>query len=275
MVSFVIIIPTHNGINAGLEKLLISIKSQSVQPEKIYIIDSSSTDNTVELCKSYGCIVDIIDKSEFNHGLTRQKGIENNSGYDVSVFMTQDILLKDNNTLKTLLLSFENREISATYGRQITYDNASLIEKISRAFNYPELSQLKSKDDIKNLGLHTAFCSDSFAAYRIKDVIKAGGFPTTNFAEDMLLCAKFILEGKKVYYNAESVVYHSHIYSIKSEYMRGKEIGKMHRANKWLLKEFGSAETRGKVLLKSLPFHKKLLYILQSLPKLIGYKLSK
>ena len=122
MVSFVIIIPTYNGISAGLEKLLISIKSQSVQPEKIYIIDSSSTDNTVEVCKSYGCIVDVIDKSDFNHGLTRQKGIENNSGYDVSVFMTQDILLKDNNTLKILLSSFENKEVSATYGRQITYD---------------------------------------------------------------------------------------------------------------------------------------------------------
>ncbi len=275
MVSFVIIIPTYNGVNAGLEKLLISIKNQSVQPEKIYVIDSSSTDNTVELCKSYGCIVDVISKSEFNHGLTRQKGIDNNKQYDIAVFMTQDIILKNNDVLKKLLLSFKNKEVAAVYGRQLANDSSSFIEKISRTFNYPDVSALKSKSDIKRLGLHTAFCSDSFAAYRIKDVIKAGGFPETNFAEDMLLCAKLILDGKKVYYNAEAEVFHSHAYSIKTEYNRGKEIGRMHKNNQWLLKEFGSAENRGKVLLQTLPIHQKILYILQSLPKLTGYKLYK
>ena len=40
----------------------------------------------------------------------------------------------------------------------------------------------------------------------------------------------------------------------------------------WLIDTFGRAENKGKELLHSLSFHKKILYILQALPKLIGYK---
>ena len=97
MSDSVVIIPTYNACNSGIERLLKSIKEQSVVPAKICIIDSSSTDNTVEICRKYGCDITVIDKSSFNHGLTRQMGIDNNNGCDYAVFMTQDILLYDNN----------------------------------------------------------------------------------------------------------------------------------------------------------------------------------
>ena len=269
--SFIIIIPTYNGCNT-IERLLISIKEQSVVPAKICIIDSSSTDNTVEICRKYGCDITVIDKSSFNHGLTRQMGIDNNNGCDYAVFMTQDILLKDNNTIEILLSSFNHEDVSIAYGRQLTDEKSSFIEKVSRQFNYPPNSIVKSKDDIEKYGISTAFCSDSFAAYKIKDLLSVGGFPKTDFAEDMLAAAKIILMGKKVYYNADAEIIHSHPYSIKTEYMRGRAIGKMHKENKWLIDTFGRAESKGKELLNSLPIHKKILYMLQALPKFLGYK---
>ena len=61
--SYIIIIPTYNGEKQGIEDLLISIKNQNMPPEKICIIDSSSTDRTVEICKKYGCDITSIDKS--------------------------------------------------------------------------------------------------------------------------------------------------------------------------------------------------------------------
>ena len=271
--SFIIIIPTYNGCNT-IERLLQSIKKQSIEPEKICIIDSSSTDNTVAICRKYGCDISIIDKISFNHGLTRQMGIDNNKNYDYAVLMTQDILLYDNNTLETLLSSFNHEDVSIAYGRQLTDEKSSFIEKVSRQFNYPPHSIIKSKNDIEKYGISTAFCSDSFAVYKIKDLLSIGGFPKTDFAEDMLIAAKIILMGEKVYYNAEAKVYHSHPYSFKSEYARGKAIGKMHKENKWLIDTFGRAESKGKELLNSLPVHKKILYILQALPKLVGYKMG-
>lgn len=273
--SYIIIIPTYNGEKQGIEDLLISIKNQSMPPEKICIIDSSSTDRTVEICKKYGCDITIINKKDFNHGLTRQLGIDNNKNYDYAMFMTQDILLTDKNTCGTLLSSFEIDDVSAAYGRQLVNDNSSFIEKISRHFNYGETSLLKSKEDIETYGISTAFCSDSFAAYKIADMLSVGGFPKTDFAEDMLISAKLILQGKKVYYNAQAKVIHSHPYSLKAEYARGKAIGKMHKENKWLIDTFGKAEKKGQELLKTLSPFKKLLYILQALPKYIGYKAGK
>ena len=273
--SYIIIIPTYNGEKQGIEDLLISIKNQNMPPEKICIIDSSSTDNTVDICKKYGCDITIIDKKDFNHGLTRQKALDNNKNYDYAIFMTQDILLYDENTCATLLSSFEIDDVSAAYGRQLVNDNSSFIEKVSRHFNYGETSILKSKEDIAKYGLSTAFFSDSFAAYKIADMLSISGFPKTDFAEDMLIAAKLILHGKKVYYNAEAKVYHSHPYSLRAEFERGKSIGKMHKENKWLIDTFGKAEKKGQELLKTLTPFKKLLYIFQALPKYIGYKISK
>lgn len=273
--SYIIIIPTYNGEKQGLENLLISIHNQSLPPEKICIIDSSSTDNTVNICKKYNCDITIINKNDFNHGLTRQLAVNNNKNYDYAIFLTQDVLLNDDNTCRALLSSFNIADVSIAYGRQLVRDNSSFIEKVSRQFNYRETSLLKSKENIAEYGLSTAFCSDSFAAYKIADLLSIGGFPKTDFAEDMLISAKLILKGKKVYYNAEAKVIHSHPYSIKSEYMRGKQIGKMHKENKWLLQTFGKAEKRGKTLLNTLSFYKKILFILQALPKFIGYKVGK
>ncbi len=270
--SFIIIIPTYNAEHAGIENLLKSIKEQSISPDKICIIDSSSTDGTVEICRKYGCDITIIDKGSFNHGLTRQQGIDNNKNYDYAVFMTQDILLKNSCTLEVLLSSFNYDNVAIAYGRQLTNETSSFIEKISRKFNYPEYSIMKSKNDISKYGISTAFCSDSFAAYKIQDLLSVGGFPKTDFAEDMIAAAKIILAGKKVYYNAEAEVYHSHPYSIRAEYERGKAIGTMHKENKWLIDTFGKAENKGKELLKTLSLHKKFIYILQAVPKLIGYK---
>ena len=42
--------------------------------------------------------------------------------------MSQDILLIDNNTLETLLSSFNYEDVSIAYGRQLTDETSSYIE---------------------------------------------------------------------------------------------------------------------------------------------------
>ena len=55
-----------------------------------------------------------------------------------------------------------NEEADATYSRQLTkYNN---IEKYTRENNYPNKSKIKSKKDIKKLGLKTFFFSDASCA---------------------------------------------------------------------------------------------------------------
>lgn len=272
--EFAVIIPTYNGVKDGLENTLTAVKGQNVKPARVFVIDSSSSDGTAELCKRFGCTVHVIDKKDFNHGLTRQLGIDNNKDCDIALFLTQDCVPADNMSFSYLLDAFKNSDVSAAYGRQAAHPSASLLEKISRSFNYPDVSFIKSMEDRDELGIYTPFCSDSFAAYMIKDLLEAGGFPDTDFAEDMLLAAKLLMNNKKIAYVSEAKAFHSHKYSVISEFKRGLSIGKIHKKNRWLPETFGKSERRGYSLIKSVPFYLRPLLAAQAFPKYAGYKIG-
>ena len=60
-----VIIPTRNG-GHYLTSLLSSLKEQSTKPIQILVIDSSSEDSTVEICKSFGVDIIQIDAKAFD-----------------------------------------------------------------------------------------------------------------------------------------------------------------------------------------------------------------
>ena len=273
--QFNLIIPTYNALSGNWFKVLESIGNQTNIPNRKIIIDSSSSDETVNLAKQFGFECHIIPKTKFNHGLTRQFGVDLDKNAKFVIFMTQDVILYNEFAFANLLKIFEDKAIAVAYGRQLTDKTSSMLEKTARNFNYPEKSVVKSMVNIKELGLHTAFCSDSFAAYRTKDLLNIGGFTKTDFGEDMITCAKLLMNSKKSAYVAEALCLHSHAYSIKNEFQRGRAIGRMHKENPWLLKTFGKAESRGKALLSSVPFYYRPILFLQIIPKYSGYLLEK
>ena len=78
----------------------------------------------------------VIPSAAFDHGGTRTKAVKIASG-DVIVFLTQDALPCDNDTLETILKMFDDPSVGAAYGRQIPYEESSLFGKHLRYFNYP------------------------------------------------------------------------------------------------------------------------------------------
>ena len=250
-----LIIPT---LNAGeqFKKLLEQIATQTL-PTKKLIVDSESTDGTAELAKNFGVEVLTIPRKTFNHGATRQFALEyllKNFSLDVIIFLTQDVLLHDDESLARLVKIFgEDQSVGLSYGRQLPHANATNEAKFLRAFNYPPESQLRSFDDRKIFGLKTAFASNSFAAYRVDALAKVGGFPWhVPLSEDMFVAAKMLLEGQKIFYAADAKVYHSHNYTAAQEFRRYVQIGKFHAQESWIRENFGSAEGAGKkfVLMK-------------------------
>src|SRR5574343_280191 len=89
-----LIVPT---LNAGAiwPNWLQALAEQTRQPDRLLLIDSSSTDHTVALARQQGFEIRIIDKPTFNHGGTRQWGLELLHDMDVIVFLTQDAVLAD------------------------------------------------------------------------------------------------------------------------------------------------------------------------------------
>lgn len=280
MKTISIIIPTLNG---GQElKALFPLIPQRSNIEVI-IIDSNSDDDTRQVALSYGAKVMQIEREEFNHGGTRNIAAKEAKG-DILVYMTQDALLYDENTIDELVKVFNNESIAIAYGRQLPHRDAKAFGSFARLFNYSDESLIKAMKDKHKYGLKTVFMSNSFAAYRRDLLEQVGGFPTNVIlGEDMYVASKIIMSGYSIAYVSEAKVYHSHDYSIKKEFQRNFDIGVFHNKESWILDKFSNPEGEGFKLVLSewnylikqkMPYLIPLSFI-RNTAKLIGYKIGK
>jgi len=221
-----VIIPTLN-VEKSIEGLLKNlIEVQILKPDEIIVIDSSSQDRTVEIAKSYGCKTIVIKKEEFNHGGTRTLAGKKAIG-NILVYFTQDAYPYNEYALENLIKVFEKDEkIVCAYGRQIPYEDTNIYGKFMRYFNYPETSFIKTYEDRHKFGRKTVFFSNSFSAYR-KEVLENVGWFKENLIsyEDIYIVAKILLEGYKIAYIADAIVYHSHSLSVWKDFKRHFELG--------------------------------------------------
>lgn len=261
-----LIVPTLNA-GSGWQAWLEALAQQTRRPDRLLLIDSSSSDETVQLAYDYGFEIKIIAKSQFNHGGTRQWGVEHLAEMDILVFLTQDAILADATAIEQLVDAFENTQVATAYGRQLPHKNAGPIAAHARLFNYPAASQLRGMEDRNRFGIKTAFTSNSFAAYRRGALMQVGGFPAnTIMNEDTYVVGKMLRAGWKIAYCAEAQVYHSHDYGFAEEFKRYFDIGVFHSETAWLQQDFGGATGEGLRYIRS-----ELFYLLKYAPSLIPF----
>lgn len=219
------VIPTLNAADE-IGSLIESLQGQTVSLYETMIIDSSSDDKTVEIASKYKNVrTHVIERKDFNHGLTRDMALKMCSG-DIVLFMTQDAIPYDEfyveNLIKPLL---EDPFVAMSSGRQLPREDARRFEQLVREFNYPSQSNIRSKEDISTLGIKAFFASDVCAAYRKSYYLECGGFEEVNTNEDMLMAATFLSQGYKVAYSADACVHHSHNLTLREQYKRNKRVG--------------------------------------------------
>ena len=228
------IIPTLNA-EYEIEILINKLLLQKNVVLDILVIDSSSDDNTVSILNRLDVNYIIIDKKDFNHANTRNIALDYKA--DFYMFMTQDAIPYDEYLVKNLISSFQN-DIVVSYARQIPKKDADFIESYARGKNYPKDSSIKSKNDLKTFGIKTFFSSDSCAIYEANYFKEVKGFTfNLNTNEDMEFAARAILNDKKIYYNADARVYHSHNFTFLEIWKRYKTIGIFFKNNNWILDE--------------------------------------
>lgn len=281
--TFCIIVPTYNA-GREFDLFLDGLTQQGIDKQQVLFIDSSSTDDTVKKIEDNHYPVKIIPQHEFNHGKTRQQGIDEFRETDIAIFLTQDAILDHPDCIKNIIQDFTIDEtIAAVCGRQIPHKNANALAAHARYFNYPHNSNIRTKKDIKELGIKCAFMSNSFAAYKISALQDIGGFPNnTILCEDMFATAKMILKGYKISYCSKAIVRHSHNYSCIEEFKRYFDIGVFHSKEPWIQASLGGSGSTGLKYIKSearyIITHQKSLFpkfILNNIFKLLGYKLGK
>jgi rhamnosyltransferase len=277
--SIGVIIPTWNSKH-HLKNCLPPLINSRLKP-KILCIDSSSNDGTVEFARELGIDTIVIERQEFNHGLTREKA-RRYMNTDIIVMMTDDAYAIDNSLLETLVDPIINGKSSIAYARQLPRLGSNFFESFPREFNYPPKSHIRSILDIEKWGVYTFFCSNSCAAYLNSALDEIGGFPDVLFGEDTVCTAKLLRKGHKIAYVAEAKVRHSHNYSLKQEFQRYYTIGQARKSYQKLLECKASDNKRGasffKEMMKRLMKEKPYLLpyaILHTAVKFVGYHLGK
>lgn len=266
-----IICPLYNA-EEYIEKLDKTLKMQKdVIIQKISYILTKSKDNTEQILKKIFAQYSTVEPEDFSHSLSREK-IAIKSNADIVVFITQDIDIKDDKWLKKLIYPIENNEVDATFSRQLTkYDN---IEKYTREKNYPEKSYIVSKEDVNKLGLRAFFFSDASSAIKTETFKKLNGYdgkklPTN---EDQYIAYKLIMNGYKIKYCADSIVYHSHNFTLRQLYKRYYDTGIFYKQENYIDK-FGTNKTGGglaKYILKRAIQDKNVKVLIRFLPDMVA-----
>ena len=95
--------------------------------------------------------------------------------------MTDDAVPADEFLIEKLVGAFDQRgpegeAVIMAYARQLPDKDCPLAERYTRSFNYPEESCLKTKADLKRLGIKTFFASNVCCAYDREKFWFQGGF---------------------------------------------------------------------------------------------------
>lgn len=278
-------IPTLNPGNlAG--QMADALAQQTLHPNEILVIDSTSTDDSISQFARIGAKIIIIERADFDHGGTRNLAFQK-SAADIYVFLTQDAIPTNCHAIENLVRALsENPKCALVYGRQAPSDRASVFARHARLFNYPagDAVVIKSQEDVPRLGIKAAFCSNSFAAYRQSAIEEIGYFSVnTLFAEDSIAAAKLLQRGWSIGYVPNAVVTHSHDYTLNQDARRYFDVGAFHSMNPWYVEFLGKAEGEGKRFVRSEYAYLKqegvafplLKVILRNGARWLGYKVGR
>jgi rhamnosyltransferase len=217
--SVSVIIPTWQGADY-LAQTLPAIREQAYQGAvEIVGIDSESSDATVALLERYGATVRIIPKATFTHGGSRNLGTRLAHG-QILVFLSQDALPIGTDWLAKLIAPLRDQGVGAVYARQVARPSATPFEEYFHLTLYPPQSRYYELESEKAATLSQIFFSNVCSAAR-REVCERFPFDETLIMSEDQAFAKAVLHaGYRTVYNAESLVYHSHHYDLKTLFRR-------------------------------------------------------
>lgn len=184
-----------------LVELLNVIKEQDTSDFDIetVVIDSGSTDQTLNIAKEYDCRITFIKKEEFTFGKSLNDGCDFANG-DYLVFVSGHCIPADKYWIQNLVTPLVDK-CSYTYGRQLGRDTTKFSERLLFDKYFPETSRIPQVGFFCN-NANAAIRRDAWLAHRFNEELTG--------CEDMYLAKLLVDSGKKIGYVADAPVYHIH-----------------------------------------------------------------
>lgn len=223
-----VIIPTVNGSH-DLLNLLPTLKVQKgFRHIEVIIVDSGSTDDTIQIAKEYGATVITIPSKEFSHSGSRNLGAKQ-ATQEFLLFMTQDALPPNDLWLNELYLFQQANTLAAVSCMEVPKVDADLFSRVENWYHYNFLLDLDGSDrilskptssDVVNIRKYAQISDVScliprelFLRYRFRG----------EYAEDLDLGLRLINNGHRLGLLSSVKIIHSHtrhpIYYLKRGYI--------------------------------------------------------
>lgn len=186
--------------------------------KEIVIVDSGSTDNTLEVGLKHGARIVTISKEDWSWGASLNLGIEKSRG-SVLVVMSGHCFITRRDFLNNSVALLESDEIAAAYGRQISIPNVDPFEEYELYCWYPDLEFYTMDYDTlrksKGIGVSNACC-----------VLKREAWSKVKFDEnvesfeDLVWAFEITNLGYQLVYSNCFSVFHSHSFDLRYIYRK-------------------------------------------------------
>jgi rhamnosyltransferase len=181
-------------------RLLEGVAAQTRQPDQIVVVDSGSTDRTVEIARRHKAEVHTIDPAEFSFGRSLNRGIEAATG-DVVVFASAHVYPVFDTWLEHLTRPFADPEVALAYGRQVGGPTTPYSESQILATWFPAESSIRQDHP---------FANNANAAIRRTEWASVPYDEELTGLEDLDWASKALERGRRIAYVAEAPVVHLH-----------------------------------------------------------------
>jgi len=200
---------------AHIGRLLEGIHHQSVKDVQIIVVDSGSTDQTVEIAHRDGAEVVHINPRDFTFGRSLNLGVSYAKA-DIVVIASAHVYPVYPDWLERLLEPFKDSDTAMTYGKQRGPEMSQFSENQIFTHWYPDESQLNQ--------CHP-FCNNANASIR-RSIWEKQPYDENLPALEDLAWAKWALEnGYKLSYVAEAEIIHVHNESPRGIFNRYRREG--------------------------------------------------
>jgi len=215
-----VVIPVKDG-GDDLARCLAGIASQRVDEEvEVVVVDSGSSDDSVERARAAGAVVEEIDPAEFGHGRTRNLGVGLARG-DLVVFTSQDAVADDAHWLASLAeAARSDPQVAGVYGRQLPQHDARPPERFFLEFMYGPEPRVQRLGDGEEVTFETTLFSNVNAAIPRWALERFPFRDDLTMSEDQEWSRRALRAGFSLVYEPKAAVRHSHAYTIRSAFRR-------------------------------------------------------
>lgn len=191
----------------------ISIQKCSFADIETVVIDSGSTDGTLDIAQSFGARITSIQKEDFTFGRSLNQGCDFADG-DFLVFVSGHCIPKNSQWLEELVRPLYEGKAAYSYGKQEGKFTTKFSESCHFKKFFPEYSMIPQKGFFCN-NANAAVLRSAWKEYQFDEDLTG--------LEDMHLAKRLVNDGLSIAYVATSVVFHIHDESwrqVKTRYER-------------------------------------------------------